>query len=128
MVMKEPQIPAELWIKNLLWAAGQIADRRLQESRWLAPDVKAWESPDEAINSLNDFVLEGFVEQFAESLSPAQIEAVTSFQDEVARYCSSTPQHLDPGDVLADPAWERVRQKASNFVSAFEGKWPTPNT
>jgi len=126
--MKEPQIPAELWIENLLWAAEQIADRQFQEARWLAPDAKAWESPDEAINSLDDFVLDGFVEEFAESLSPTQIVAATAFRDEVDRYCRSTPHSLDPVNVLADPAWEVVRKKASDFVHAFKGKWPTPNT
>lgn len=125
--MKEPQIPAERWIENLLWAAEQIADRQFQETRWLAPDAKAWESPDEAINSLDDFVLDGFAVQFAELLSPAQINAVTAFRDEVDRYCGSTPQHLEPVNVLADPAWEIVRQKASDFVQAFKGRWPAPN-
>lgn len=127
LAMEEPQIPAELWIENLLWAAEQISDREFQETRWLAPDAKAWESPNEAINSLDDFVLDGFVEQFAESLSSAQLEAVTAFRNEVDRYCRSTPQDLEPIDVLADPAWEVVREKASNFVLAFKGKWPTPN-
>jgi hypothetical protein len=127
IAMKESQIPAERWIENLLWAAEQIADRGFQETRWLAPDAKAWESPDEAINSLDHFVLDGFAEQFADSLSPAQIKAVIEFRDEVDRYCGSTPRHLEPLNVLADPAWEVVRQRASEFVHAFKGKWPTPN-
>jgi hypothetical protein len=125
--MKKPQIPAERWIKNLLWAAEQIASREFQETRWLAADAKAWESPDEAINSLDDFVLDGFIGQFAESFSPVQAHAVAAFRDEVDRYCRSTSQHLEPVDVLADPAWEKVRKKASGFVQAFKGKWPQTN-
>jgi hypothetical protein len=125
--MGEPQIPAERWVGNLLEAAELIADRELQETRWLAADAYAWETPDEAINSLGDFVLDGFVEQFADSFSPAQFVAVTAFRDEVDRYCRSTPRSLDPADVLADPAWGVVRQKASEFVCAFKGKWwPSP--
>ena len=127
MPMKEPQIPAERWIQNLLFAAKQIANREFQESRWLAADAKAWESPGEAINSLDDYVLSGFIEQFVGSFSPIQAQAVTAFRDEVDRYCKFSPQHLEPVDVLADPSWEVVRQKASDFVQAFEGKWPQAN-
>jgi hypothetical protein len=47
--MKESQIPPEVWIKNLLESAELIADQKGQESRWLAPDAFAWESPDEAM-------------------------------------------------------------------------------
>jgi hypothetical protein len=125
--MKEPQIPAERWIGNLLWAAEQIADREFQETRWVAADAKAWESPDEAINALDDFVLDGYIEQFAESFSPVQAEAVAAFRDEVDRYCNSTPQHLEPVEVLADPLWGIVRRRALDFVQAFKGKWPQIN-
>lgn len=124
--MKEPQIPAERWIGNLLEAAELIANREYQKTRWLAADAYAWETPDEAINTLDDYVLDGFIEQFADSLSPAQLNAVTAFRDEVDRYCRSTPQHLEPVKVLADPAWEIVRQKASDFVGAFKEQWPPP--
>jgi len=126
MVMKEPQIPAELWVGNLLEAAELIANREYQETRWLAADAFAWESPDEAINTLDDYVLDGFIEQFAESFSPAQSKAAIAFRDEVDRYCRTNPQHLEPRDVLADPAWEVVRKKASDFVQAFKGSWPNP--
>ena len=124
MVMREPQIPAVRWIGNLLEAAELIANREYQETRWLAPDAYAWETPGEAINTLDDYVLNGFIEQFEKSFSPAQAKAVTAFRDEVDRYCIATPQRLEPRDVLSDPAWEVVRTKASDFVQAFKGSWP----
>ena len=114
--MKEPQIPAERWVGNLLQAAELIANREYQETRWLAADAFAWETPDEAINTLDDYVLDGSIEQFAETFSPVQSRAVVAFRDEVNRYCKATPQRLKPRDVLADPAWEIVRQKALDFV------------
>jgi hypothetical protein len=122
--MTEPQIPPDRWINNLLDAARAIADKKYQESRWLDPDAFVWESPDEAINALDDSVLNGFIEQFSESFSAEQAKAVTDFRDEVGRYCKSTPQHLDPTMVLADPRWDVVRNKASAFLQAFAGKWP----
>jgi hypothetical protein len=126
MVMQTPQIPAERWIGNLLEAAELIANREYQETRWLASDALAWESPDEAINTLDDCVLDGFIEQFAGSFSPAQADAAIAFRDQVNEYCRASPMHLEPRDVLADPAWEVVRNKASDFVGAFRGNWPKP--
>lgn len=123
--MKEPQIPAERWVGNLLAAAELIANRDHQESRWLAADAFAWETPAEAINTLlDDYVLDGFIEQFAESFSPAQAKAVIAFRDEVDRYCIATSHCLEPREVLVDPAWEVVRKRASDFIQAFKGSWP----
>jgi hypothetical protein len=41
----------------------------------------------------------------------------------VDRYCEGNP-HLEPKQVLADPAWETVRAKAQVFIQAFNGTWP----
>jgi hypothetical protein len=76
--MKEFPIPPEVWIKNLLDAAELIADQKGQESRWLAPDAFAWESPDEAINVLDDSALDRFIEHFPDSFSAEQAKAVTA--------------------------------------------------
>ena len=77
--MREPHIPAELWINNLLDAAETIADKQCQESRWVAVDALAWESPDEAINALDDCVLDDFIEWFSQSFSAGQAKAATDF-------------------------------------------------
>ena len=47
MVMKTPQIPAERWVGNLIEAAELISNREYQETRWLAVDAFAWETPNE---------------------------------------------------------------------------------
>jgi hypothetical protein len=122
MVMRQPQIPAERWVENLPEAAELIANREYQETQWLSPDAVAWETLDEAINTLDDCVLDGFIEQFAESFSPDQAKAVLEFRDELDRYCSATPpQDFEAKGLLADPAWEIVRSRASGFIQAFEG-------
>jgi hypothetical protein len=122
--MKESLIPPERWIENLLDSAELIADQTGQESRWLAPDAFAWESPDEAINVLDDCALDRFIEQFSDSFSAEQAKAATEFRDEVDEYCKATPQHLDPEMVLADPRWLVVRDRASAFLDAFRNRWP----
>lgn len=113
------------WISNLLEAIADVADRENQEQRWLAPDAQAWECPDELINVLDDCVFEGFIEKYVSTFSDEQRKAAVQFRDELRRYCAMTPQHLEPADVLADPKWEAIRQKAAAFVMAFHGKWPS---
>jgi hypothetical protein len=123
--MKNAQIPPEQWIANLLEIAQIIADRPLQESRWLAPDAKPWESPDEAINMLDDCALPDFIETFSETFTAEQALAIARFRDEMEAYVQATPQHLKPADVLADPRWESVRTQASQFILSFQEKWPS---
>lgn len=105
-------------------AAQIISDRERQEHRWLANDALAWETPNEAINILDDCALNEFIEQFGDSFSPVQAKAAVGFRDEVDRHSRATPEDLEPRRVLADPAWETVRKKASEFINAFDRKWP----
>jgi hypothetical protein len=37
-----PPMTPERWIANLIDAANDIANKDIQESRWLAPDAYAW--------------------------------------------------------------------------------------
>lgn len=62
-----PPITPQRWLMNLLEVAAEIADKNKQEERWLAPDAKAWEHPEELINTVEDCVLDGFIEAFEPS-------------------------------------------------------------
>ena len=120
-----PPITAERWIANLLEAARDLADRERQERRWLAPDRCAWERPEEVICSFSDdCVFDLFLEQNVDSFSGKQRSAAFGVRDALNAFCAATPQVLDPAATLADPRWELVRQRAVEFVGAFEGKWP----
>jgi hypothetical protein len=55
---------------------------------------------------------------------PQLFSTATSAKPEVDRYCRTTSQHLEAENVIADPAWEIVRNKASDFIEAFKGSWP----
>jgi hypothetical protein len=113
------------WIANLLEAATAIADKQHQEIRWLAVDAYAWERPEELMSVLfDDCVFEGFLDEHGSTFTEEQRSAAVELRDEVKLYCDSTPQWLDPKEVLADPRWEAIRQKAAAFVAAFKGKWP----
>ena len=117
-------ITPERWLANLIEAARAIADKKRQESRWLAPDAYAWERPEEEINVLmDDSVFEGFIEGFEATFSLAQSNAIVAFHDAVNAYCEATPGRLDPAEVLADPRWQELRQKADAFIAAFDGTW-----
>jgi hypothetical protein len=119
-----PMTP-ERWIANLVEAAADIADKEHQELRWLAPDAYAWERPEELINVLfDDCAFELFVEEYASTFSEEQRQTALGLRDEMISYCAATPSYLDPVEVLADPRWESIRQKAAAFVAAFKEKWP----
>ncbi len=121
-----PPLTPQLWIAYLLDAVGNIADKEHQEQRWLAPDARAWERPEELICVIDDCVFDGFLRDYFSTFTPDQKIAAVEFQDEFSHYCEVTPGELNPSEVLADPRWEKVRQKASAFVSAFRDKWPIP--
>jgi hypothetical protein len=117
--MNTPQIPPERWIANLLEAARLISDRDYQERRWLADDALAWETPDEAINMLDDSFLNGFIEQFGNSFSPVQantaVGSVTRSITIVKRLRSTSSLLIQHGKRFA---------RRPDFIQAFGGKWP----
>jgi len=119
-----PPITPELWIKNLIQAVGDIANKERQEKRWMAKDAFAWENPVELICVIDDCVFDGFLEKYEATFSEEQRVAAFSFRDDFNYYCDSTPGSLDPAQVLTDARWAALREKASAFVLAFSGKWP----
>lgn len=117
-------ITPQSWISNLLEAAAAIANRQMQEDRWRSGTWNIWEHPDELINTVDTFVLDGFVEAFGNTFTPDQKIAIHRFQDEFEKFCSETSQSLNPAEVLVNPQWEAVRQRADAFITAFKGRWP----
>jgi hypothetical protein len=122
--MNQPQIPLARWISNLVEVTTLIADRAYQEQRWLAPDRYVWERPEDLINDVDAYVLEGFIEEFMPTFSTSQREAAIGFKIALDDFCEKSPNSLDPVAVLNDDRWNTVRQEAAKFVSAFKGKWP----
>jgi hypothetical protein len=121
-------ITPERWISNLLEVATSIADRKMQEEKWAAGTWNIWEDPDEMLNTLDDFVLDGFAEAFPSIFSAEQESAARRFRDAVDGFCASPSVTFGPVELLSDQNWERVRQSADEFVEAFDGKWPPPGT
>jgi hypothetical protein len=121
-------IPPERWISNLLEVATLIADRKMQEEKWAAGTWNIWEHPDEMINTLDAYVLDGFIEAFPSIFSPGQESAARRLLDELNKFCASAPVHLDPAKLLFDPSWERFRQSADEFIREFSRRWPAPGT
>jgi hypothetical protein len=117
-----PPMTPDRWMANLLEAAGGIADKKKQESRWLAVDPHAWERPEELINALfDDANLELFLTEYASTFTEEQRLAGSELRDDLNCYSDAAPGWLDAAEVLADPRWDAIRQKASAFVAAFKG-------
>ena len=66
----------------------------------------AWECPEELINTVDDVVFDGFLEDYAPTFSEEQREAAFGFRDALNNYCELTPQNLNPEETLADPRWD----------------------
>ena len=119
----------ERWIANLLEAASVIADKETQERRWPAPDAYAWECPEELINVLfDDCNFELFIKEFNDEFTGIQRDMALELKNLTDHYCDTTPDRLDPAQVLADPRWEAIRESARAFITAFQDKWPRRQT
>jgi hypothetical protein len=85
----------------------------------------AWECPERLINTVDDVVFDGFLENCKRYLLGGAMRGTHSVSGMHCNdYCELTPQHLDPAETLADPRWDFVRQKAAAFVAAFSKNWP----
>jgi hypothetical protein len=113
-------ISRELWISNLVGSARAIGDSQRQQLRWLAPDAAAWERPAELLCVLlDDNQLELFLKEEGHSLSSTQL-STAALLEEAIKYDVGPDGWRDPEEVLNDPSWEKVRQTARAFESAFE--------
>lgn len=119
-----PPLTPERWISNLLEAAGAIANKTMQEERWATGTWNIWEHPDELINTVDAYVLDGFIEAFASTFNTEQNATIQEFSKEFDKFCVESPKSLDPTQVRADPQWAILRQRAAIFIQAFQGRWP----
>ena len=119
-----PPITPERWISNLLEAAGAIANRTMQEERWATGTWNIREHPEELINTVDAYVLDGFIEAFASTFNIEQNSAIREFSKEFGKFCVESDETLDPPQVLVDSRWEILRQRAATFVKAFQDRWP----
>jgi hypothetical protein len=116
-------ISRELWVRNLVGIAKDLADSEHQQSRWLAADSAAWERPCELLCVVvDDCQLELFVKEQGPSLSKEQLDAATALLQQSLAYDVGPTGWRDPKEVLSDPAWERLRQAARSFEDAFNEK------
>lgn len=119
-----PPITPLKWVSNLLEVAGGISDREMQKERWSTRTWNIWEHPDELINTVDDYVLDGFIEAFATTFTQQQCVAVSRFRDDYEGFCSSPSATLDPNELLVDTQWERLRRSSDAFIAAFQQSWP----
>ena len=113
-------ISRELWIRNLVGIARDLADSEQQQSRWLAADAAAWERPSELLCVvLDDYQLELFLKEQGPSLSTEQLGATVALLQQSMEYDVGPTGWRDPEEVLGDTDWERLRQAARAFEAAF---------
>jgi hypothetical protein len=107
------------WLKNVRDVVATIANRQMQEHRWLASETRAWETPEELINRVDDVVFDGFIAEFSAQFDPGQRLAAEEFQARLKTFCDSTVDRLDPATTLKDPQWRALQDSAADFLLAF---------
>jgi hypothetical protein len=108
-----------VWRQNVLGAARRAADRSYQERVWFGHDPQRRGSPGDLICTfMDDLVFEEFL--LDPRLPKREREAAARLYKAVEEYADSTPQVLNPSDVIDDPKFERVRIAAREFLKIAE--------
>jgi hypothetical protein len=100
-----------------------MADKNHQERYWLSSDGDGLDDPTELVNSLDDVVFDGFIQEFSSSFSNSQKDAAKTFADCFNAFLASSPNSLDPKQVLVSKDWNSVTLAAKNFLAVFPENW-----
>jgi hypothetical protein len=101
------------WKANIIGVLERIADERYQRLAWFNnhPEVS---SPDELINQLlGDFQFEKFVTLNECRLCGHAHDSISEFTNSLIIFCDSTPQFLNPFEIIDNPSWIKIRQAAA---------------
>jgi 8-oxo-dGTP pyrophosphatase MutT (NUDIX family) len=110
------------WLNSILEVARETASREFQEEAWLSGRPST-SSPTEIYNQLfDDYTFDLFFETYSKNFTPDQLAAWTGFKLELDRYGEKFPEFPSERIVFEDPDWQKVRESAARFVSAFEQK------
>ena len=109
------------WLGQIVDAVRHIASREFQEEAWF-PGGKAVSSPNEIyLVLMEDNTFDLFFQTYGSGLSDEQMRAANELRSALEQYYDRMPEHPDAVEVLNDPQWDSVRQRAQRFVQAFGG-------
>ena len=98
-------------------AGKKISDRGYQELSWFGQGA-VMSSPEELYCGLvDDLLFDEFLSQSASVLTDKQREAGLALKAEMDAYFASVGELPDPFRVFSDPDWEKVRERACDFVA-----------
>jgi len=110
----------EKWRDAIVGAVRNIASRSFQEEAWF-PGGSIVSSPDEVyLVLMEDSTFDLFFDTYGKQFTPQQVQAWQDLRSLLTAYYDKLPAHPDAHQVLNDPAWDLVRQSASQFVRVFK--------
>jgi hypothetical protein len=116
----------EQWLAYILEIVRAIASREHQEKVWLGPRPEInWVG--DLYNDLGEEFFDDFFKRYSDGFTVEQLTAWNQFKQRFENYGDTLPSYPDPRMVINDPDWQRVREAATRFVTAFEEKHPEPS-
>lgn len=111
----------EEWRRFVRHMVERVADEGFQTEAWFGKaGAQIVSSPLEVYLGLVDDALFGeFLTTEEAKLSNAQRDAGEELLREIESFFETHDAYADPGDVLDDPEWERVRSRARAFLQAL---------
>ena len=109
-----------LWKNNIKEAVKDIADKNFQEEAWFGKGDYI-SSPDELYCTLfDDFIFEDFLENDEAGLTDTQKRLGYKLISALESYSPKGQSLPEPGQMINDPEWSKVRDVAQAFFDSLE--------
>lgn len=112
------------YMDNLLDTIKKISDLDWQRESWvqnsLPNEVSSWEE------IMCEFFDDASIDHFLKNIDPKfglsdeQIELIVGLRDLMNNYANSTPNTMNPGEVLKDQEWQNISMFAKKVILAFK--------
>jgi len=110
----------EIWKSAICDVVEDISNEEFQRAAWfgLIPNVVS--SPDELICTLfDDFIFSEFLTSLEVNLTSRQRSVGQILKTKMEKFVASTPDQLDPRQVIDDERWSEIRLAARAFLETL---------
>jgi glycerol-3-phosphate O-acyltransferase len=107
------------WRKVVEQVVSALADEEMQRRAWfgLGPEQ---DSPNEMFNQFfGDAAIPEFLRREDTGLNERQRELGSQLVQLMTKLSADTPNHIEPGDLIDDPRFRRLREAAATFLDSL---------
>ena len=123
-------VDMEVWRRLVIDALGSVGDEALQRTVWFnLPGNRLVGDPNEFIISLlGDASFQEYLEREDNGLTDEHLTMGRELLRLMEDFCAATPEFLKPQDIMDDPRWVTIRDKAMALRTSLgwpAGAWPS---